>query len=125
MSLPRSLYLKIGDLVEAHSSARLVNRERGDRLFNAIEPDDPALQFRRALLIREWQSIGRWAVGKVHVSVKGLATPELSTSVEADEARLVELNHWLERLEIALGAFFREFFNTTDELDKILEDANS
>jgi hypothetical protein len=121
VSLPKSLYLKVAALVKAHSDSRKTNKERGTDLFNVIEPNDPALQYRRVLLVQEWQSIGRWAVGKAHVPVKGLAAP----SVHSEETSEIELLHWFERLETALGAFFREFFNTTDELDKILEDANS
>ena len=85
--------------------------ERGDRFFDTIEPDNPALQYRRVVLVREWKSIGKWAVGKAHLPVgRAIGTlPELS-GADAPEPSEAELSQWFERMETALGAFFREFF---------------
>src|SRR5208282_5177201 len=118
VSVPRSVYLKVAALVEAHSR-RGKNKERAGQFLDTIDPDGLD-QARKAILARGWTGIGRWAVGRAHLPSEGLNSKD-STSEELEDQLLQEF----ERLEAAMGAFFREFFSTTDELDKILADANS
>lgn len=126
VKLPRSVYLKMGVLVRTHAEGRDANDRRWDRLFEMIEPDDPAAEARFAFLRREWRAIGRLAVGRAHVPATGSDISNRPSPPSDDSTSDEDMvKGCLERLEAALGAFFREFFKTTDELDKILEEANS
>jgi hypothetical protein len=118
VSVPRSVYLEVAALVKVHLQ-RGKNKERAGQFLDTIDPDGRD-QHRKGILARDWTGIGRWAVGRAHVPSEGLNN-KASTAEEMQDALLQEF----ERLEAAMGAFFREFFSTTDEIDKILEDANS
>jgi len=118
VSVPRSVYLEVAALVMVHSQ-RGQNKERAGQFLDTIDPDGRD-QHRKAILARDWTGIGRWTVKRAHLPSEGLNN-KASTSEEMED----ELLHEFERLEAAMGAFFREFFSTTDEIDKILEDANS
>lgn len=118
VSIPRSVYLKVAALVKTHSR-RCKNKERAGQFLDTIDPDGRD-QSRKAILARDWTGLGSWAVGRAHLRSEGLNN-KASTSEEMEHELLQEF----ERLEAGMGAFFREFFSTTDEIDKILEDANS
>lgn len=121
--LPRSVFLKVSALLRAHSDARSDNEQRSDRMFELI---DPEVRERSAVLRREWKAIGTWAVGKAHVPIIRLEeSNESAVPSESLELTEEDVVGWFQRLETALGALLREFFATTDELDKILEEANS
>lgn len=114
VSIDRRVFDAIAGLVKDHVLTREKPEEAALRLFQAAAPENQ--QSRDALkpVIQQWVRILRWAVGKAHDSGR----------VDAD-CSLEELEHQFELFETTLGALVRGYFKTADELDEILEDANS
>jgi hypothetical protein len=123
VSVPKDLFRRIRELLEKHVSAQEINQRRQENMFSSLYPDNEDAAARMQSIGRELKEIGNWAVAKVHVPRNKVRDVADDPAEESEVAS--ELERWFGRLEVALGAFFRQHFATTDELDKILEETNS
>ena len=111
--IPSQVYKKIAKLVKDHVQTRETPREAAKRLFQAIDPKNQALEATIRPRIEHLINCTEWFVELVHDSGK------------IDERKDEELKRRFEVFEASLSAMIREFFKTVEELDAILEEANS
>ncbi len=112
--LPYEVYAKIAELIRDHVNTRETPREAATRLFQAIDPNNRALESVLRPRIEMWLEITEWFVKRVHD--RGQTDDEMGGG---------ELKERFETFEHALAAMLREFFKTVGDLDEILEEANA
>jgi hypothetical protein len=112
--MPRKLWEKIAILIKDHIKARERPEEAASRLFEGIVPENQALRDTLRPVIHQWLNVTDWFQKKVHDS--GARDNDIDGN---------EFLRKFELFEIALRALVRGFFKTTEELDEILENANS
>jgi hypothetical protein len=112
--LPRKLFHLVAQFLGDHRAARMTNKEIAARLFDACSP--PARPAGGVLkpAILQWLAVTEWFVQRAHDSGK--------PDADCDEG---ELCSQFQLFEATLGALVGSFYNTLDELDAILEEANS
>ena len=104
---------KIASLVEDHIQAREKPYEAARRLFQAIDPNNQDAEATLGPRIQQWLDCTEWFVKRAHVNG--------STDDQID----AQMRRQFEVVETTLSALVRGFFKTLEELDEILEDANS
>jgi len=112
--VPREVYNMMAKLVSDHARTREKPREAAKRLFQAIDPNNSASEATLRPRIDHWIKSTEWFVQRVHDRGK------IDAYIGAEE-----LKERFEIFERALSAMVREFFKTVEELDAILEEANS
>lgn len=112
--IPLEVYNMIVGLVSNHVQTRESFRETVKRLFQAIDPNNSASEATLRPRIEFWIESTKWFVKRVH------DRGEIDTHMDADK-----LQERFEIFERALSSMVREFFKTVEELDAILEEANS
>lgn len=112
--IPRSLYSKIALLVREHIQAREKPYEAARRLFQAIDPNNQDAEATLGPRIQQWLECTRWFVKRAH-----------DNGSTDDQVDAQEMQMQFENFEATLFALVRGFFKTLEELDEILEDANS
>lgn len=112
--VPRRLIEKIAILIKDHVESRETRKEAAMRLFEGITPENQNLRDTLRPVINQWLDVTEWFVDIVHEGHE-----QNRNSVPE------ELNRHFELFEATLGALLRRFFKTVEELDEILEDANS
>lgn len=117
VSLPRPLVHRIAGLLSEHQAARGKKREAAVHLFEACVPRDQFTGEFAATVIDQWIDVTDWFMGKAH------------DSGAPDAAYETALPGQFESFETILGnlarAHTRDFFATLEEIDAILEDANT
>ncbi len=113
VTVPRAVAALVAALVADHVAARTRSFDAAARLFEALDPENEALRDQLRPVINHWLEITRWFVKKVH---------QPNRIVHQDEQ---QLRSQFEQFESLLGSLLGGFFQTTDELDEILEDANA
>ena len=124
VSIPLPVYKEVANLVKDHVTTREKPRDVARRLFQAIDPNNAAFQAidpnnaasKKTLepRIKNWIESTEWFVERVHD--RGKTDSEMGGG---------ELKRRFEIFEYALSAMVREFFKTVEEIDAILEEANS
>ena len=112
--VPRGVYDRVSDLIREHEEARERPVDSAFRLFEAISPGNKGQRAALEPTVNQWLRVTRWFQGKAHdggVADGGFSIDEYRRQFETFEAMLI--------------AVIRDFFKTTDELDKILEDTNT
>jgi hypothetical protein len=113
-TMPRSVYERISELVRDHNEARERPVEAALRLFEAISPGNKGQRAALEPTVNEWIRLTGWFQSRAH------------DAGSVDEAFDVdEYKRQFEAVESILVAVIRDFFKTTNELDKILEDTNT
>ncbi|GIX08273.1 MAG: hypothetical protein KatS3mg115_2676 [Candidatus Poribacteria bacterium] len=112
--MPVRLYRQVASLVADHVRTREKPYEAGQRLFEAIDPNNKRAQEFLRPRIQHWLEITGWFVSRVHDSGQ-----------TDDEAGAEELQGKFEIFEGVLLALVVGFFETLEEIDEILEEANS
>ena len=113
VKLPVTLIMAIGVLLAKHVATSKKPYERAEALFCAVSPENRKFVDTARPAIVQWVSIIRWFMECTHIGIQQRA-------VNAEELRTK-----FQLFETSLAAITRNFFETTDELDAILEDANS
>ena len=108
------VYIKIAELIRDHLDARRRPKDEARRLFQAIDPRNKEVEPALRPIIENWIKVTEWFVKRVH--------DRGATDVEMGAQQLKER---FEIFESALFAIVGEFFKTVEELDAILEEANS
>lgn len=108
------LFQLIGRLIQDHNAAREKPTDAAQRLFECFDSSNRQSPDTLVPRINQWLDITNWFMGKAHDSGK----------VDSD-CNFNKLQEKFELFEATLGSLIREFFKTVDELDEILEDANT
>lgn len=113
ISIPRNLFEELTDLLRHHAEARQKPFDAASRLFQALAPG--SLQNAEPLYPRlaQWLEVTNRFMARAHDSGQ--------VDLECDET---ELRRYFELFETTLGALIQAFFETTQEIDEILEDTN-
>ncbi len=114
VAVPRVVFRRIQILVEEHLATREKPAEAAGRLFAAFSADDGDANTRLGPIISEWVAIIGWFQERAHDRL-----------VPDDSYERAEFQARFEQAERILMALVRDFFNTTKDLDDILEDTNS
>jgi hypothetical protein len=114
VEVARDVFAEIAALVKDHEETRTKPLDTAIRLFEACAPENQRLRDTLRPIILQWLEVTSWFMSKAHDS--GYVDGDI------DEAELISQ---FELFETYLNALVRGFFSTLDELDAILEDANS
>ncbi len=109
VDLSASLALEVRALLAAHSVGRLTHKDKTKQMFRAIAPDGEPHAGREAL-VAHWMEVAKWFVDKVHIG---------------SEIRGDVLKMKVAAFEGLLGSIAAPFFETMDEIDELLHQANS
>ncbi len=112
--IPYRVYIKVSTLISDHVRTRESTRESAKRLFQAIDPSNRASEATLRPRIDHWIASTEWFVQRAHD--RGRIDGKMGAE---------ELRKRFEIFEYELSAMLREFFKTVEELDAILEEANS
>lgn len=112
--VPYPVFQKVANLVRDHERARETRSEAATRLFLAIDSNNWVLEATLRPRIENWLKTTEWFVERAH------DRRQKDAEMGGDE-----LKSRFEAFEWALSAMVREFFKTVEELDEILEQANS
>jgi len=114
IAVPIVLYDSLSALIRDHNDVRERPAEKATRLFvkNSNE-NAPSMDTLRPV-VDQWLDVTEWFMKKTHES-----------SFEKSGIEAEELESKFELFETTLGALLRGFFTTVEELDEILEEANT
>jgi hypothetical protein len=114
ITLPKIVFREIGKLIKEHNDAREKPIDSAKRLFTGTTEEDVALENNLRPVLDQWLDVTEWFVKKAHDSgqADGSVDPRL-------------LQEKFEIFETTLGAILGSFFSTVEDLDEILEEANS
>ncbi len=112
--IPRNIYSDFSKLIGDHIKTREKPYEKMKRLFEAIDPKNRQLEEALGPRINIWIESYKWFVKRVHVG-------DLKRNGLDDEGFVSQF----ENFEYCLFAIISEFFRATEQLDEILEEANS
>ncbi len=114
ITISRELFVSIAELVKEHLAGRKRPPEAAGKLYDSLVPQDQLSSDARVLFVTRWPRLIRWFVGCAHAAEKS------DSNFERDEfLRQFDL------FEEMLAALLRPFFATVEELDAIIQDANS
>jgi hypothetical protein len=114
VTLPRSLYLKVTEVLYEHSQTRETRRSVAIRLFEGSVPENKQLRETLGPIVRQWMEITEWFVKSVHDS----GIPDNGN----DWGEFIRRFHLFED---TLTALVGKFFTTIEGLDEILDEANT
>ena len=114
VAVPMPVIEKFRELVTGHLDAREKKREAAERLFNSCRINNRTVGDKQYIAVSEWIRITDWFEEKTHQPCEG------NEVVDWKETQLR-----FEQFEAALGSLLREFYTTVDELDEILDKANT
>jgi len=114
IALPQRVYEEVARLLADHNRTRETKTAAAARLFEAIDPNNRQAEAVLRPRIKNWIDITEWFVERAHDRAQRDA-----------EMGSEELRRRFEAFESALFAITRGFFETVEELDEILEQANS
>lgn len=108
--VPQELYLAFAVLIRDHNSVPKTNLDRAARMYSELDGsqktrDDPA--------VKAWNELREWFVGITHVTLQRR---------QIDEQ---ELRSRVDRFEAVLSSMIGSFYGTMDDIDDLLDEANS
>jgi hypothetical protein len=112
--IPIKVYKMISELVRDHIRTRKRPREAAKRMFQAIDPENKKSEETLRPRINHWLNCTEWFVERAHD--RGDTDDKMGDN---------ELKEKFEIFEKALFAIIGEFYKTLEEIDAILEKANS
>jgi hypothetical protein len=112
--LSARLYRKLSNLVTEHKAARERPLEAAIRLFMGVPSQDQARVDSLRPVAFQWVEVTNWFVGRVH--------DEAHTDSEVSRD---EFERKFQLFELTLTSLIAGFFQTTREIDAILEETNS
>jgi hypothetical protein len=112
--IPRELFLAIAELLKEHVEKSFTLESRTIHFFAKYIPDNQDFPDRLYPRAKQWTTLTNWLVKTAHDNG--------TVDADYDEQELLSR---FELFESLLSPFARSFYSTRDELDEILEDANS
>lgn len=114
IEIPYNVYQSLTSVLSEHLSRRDTRYNKAKRLFNAISSDNNGSQDELIPVIKAWCDTINWFVGKAH------DWQNIDSDIEAKN-----FYHQFEVFENTLRTIIGAFYQTLDEIDEILEEANS
>jgi len=112
--VPQRLFLEIQSLLFRHSSIRVKGRDRAVRLFEQFVPESQMTSEVLIISVNQWWQTTDWFMKRAHDNGE--------VDAACDEQ---ELHSKFIEFESFLGTLSQSFYSNTDELDEILEEANT
>jgi hypothetical protein len=112
--IPREVYREIVDIIKKHIDNKKNSFEERIRLFLTKCISEDQLVEELLPQVNQWKKMSQWLVTTAHDN--GKVDKEYTED---------ELLYWFDIFEAFLSTFAQDFYNTTDEIDDILEEANS
>jgi hypothetical protein len=112
--VPKTAATAVLKLLRDHESARAKPSQTARRLFTSAAPENLEALDALEPVIQHWLDVTQWFMKRAHDDRR----------CDADCPRQ-DLEHQFMLFEKTLMAIVRQFYTTVDELDQILEDANS
>lgn len=114
VSIPGEAFSVVVDLIKHHKETGLKPRALAKNLFVLLAPENHEFLSDKSPSIERWIDVTDYFVHLTHVGVK--TDSDLISE---------EFVHMFESFENILSSLVKEFYGTTNELDEILEQANS
>lgn len=113
-TIDERLAKKLIRLLQDHNTTRAKPLDAARRLFEGLAPENTTLRDTLTPVLQQWLTITKWFTDRAHDGGHpDKYYPE------------TELRHQFTIFETTLSALIKPFFDTLEELDAILEDANS
>jgi hypothetical protein len=113
VTIDRKLAKKLGKLLQDHLNARTRPLDAARRLFQGLAPENTQTRDTLIPVLQQWLTITKWFVDRAHDG----GHPDSHYPRQ-------ELRHQFSVFESTLTALTKPFFDTLEDLDAILEDAN-
>ncbi|MEH2338209.1 hypothetical protein [Nostoc sp.] len=114
ISIPHDVFSEIDNLIKDHIETSSQIDERVMFFFVECVPENKFSQNSLFPLVKQWKNIKDWFVSKAHDNG--------TVDADYDDQSLL---YNFELFEQVLSTLAQSFFSTTDEIDDILEEANS
>ena len=111
--IPEISYRSFAELLRDHRLASQTRRRRAENMFESLEPESKNASRHVEPAIRRWMTVITWFIARVH------------DSGEVNDVHDGELDRRFAAFETVLGSLLGGFYPTLDELDKVLDEANS
>jgi len=115
--IPTQAAIVVQQLITDHRLAREKPREAAVRLFEGCAPENEQSRASLTPQIQQWMAVTDWFVDRAHVPYVPLGTEEPQTWDGMDQK--------FDLFETTLIAMARGFFETSKEINEILEEANA
>jgi len=112
--LPRRLLMMIERLIRRHQAVRETKKQKARRMFQALVPETAKTPYSLAASVGLWYQFTKGLEALAHESVEGLRDNDVAV-----------LESKFQQFEALLTSILAPFFVAVDELDEILEDANT
>jgi hypothetical protein len=113
VQIPRNVYNAVAELIRDHDRTRSTRNDAAVAMFEEVlREDNDRLNLR--IVVKEWRSAIDWFIRNAHDSSR----------LDAD-LDLVALEKNFALFEASLAAIVRQFFETSEEIDDIIKNANS
>ncbi len=113
ITIPRPLFHQIASLLRDHQVARTRTSEAAVGLFQARMPQDQFVLETVLPVVNQWLAVTEWFMGRAH------------DNGDIDAVHADQVQAQFELFESFLGALSRSFYDTLEEIDAILADANA
>ena len=114
INIDRKLASEFAKLIQDHITTRTKPLDAARRLFESIAPDNTPLPETLIPVIQQWFNTTEWFMKRAH-------DPGCTDEYDHEQ----EFRHHFSIFESTLAALIRPFFDTLEDLDAILEDANT
>jgi hypothetical protein len=114
VAVPPAAANTVVQLIRSHEQARSTPQQTARRLFTGVAPENEAVIDALEPVVRLWLETADWFMKHAHDNGRC-----------DEECPRDDLERQFSRFEGTLMGVVRHFYVTVDELDKILEDANS
>lgn len=114
VTLPRKIFAEIIALLTDHEEAREKPEDAARRLFINLAPENERFIDTLRPIVISWLEVTNWFMRKAHDSGQ-----------QDKDYNFDKLREKFKRFEDTIRVLIQGFFKTTEELDEILEEANS
>ncbi|MBD2504675.1 hypothetical protein [Anabaena azotica] len=114
ISITRPVFIEIANLIKDHVKTSDEINHRVELFFKKCVPENQLSQYSLLPLVNQWKNLTKWFVGKAYDN----------GTVEANYNEQSLLYHF-QLFEQVMSTLAQSFYKTTDEIDDILEEANS
>lgn len=113
ISVPRIVFFEVANLIKDHVETSDEINDRVQRFFEECVPENKLSQYSLLPSVKQWKDLTEWFVGKAH---------DRTSDANSDEQSLL---YYFQLFEQVMSTLAQSFYSTTDEIDDILEEANS
>jgi len=114
VTVPRSVLKAVAVLLRDHEAGSRRAQRRFDRLFDALAPENATQRTEMVPIVNQWKEVTRWFESRAHDDGK-----------RDGEYDWKDLMDHFELFETSLGALAAGFFAGLEEVNALLDEANS